>query len=315
MRLQLASFFGRFWNMEKAKPKTKDQISNLRSKTKKQNAESKTSKKSDKDKMRVVKAVPNKPKKEPKVVKPEKLPEFNIPTPEEMLEAGLHFGHQIRRWHPSMEPYIYSKQNNIHVLDLFKTQEKLKQACEFLYQVAKKGEPIVFIGTKKQAQELIKEKATAAKAMYVTNRWLGGTLTNFSVIKKNIDKLKDLIKKMETGEFNHYTKKERLLIDREIARLENNVGGIVGLNKVPSAVFIVDVKREKTAYREAARLGLPIVALSDTNNDISGVTYPIPGNDDALKSISLVVSVIADAVEKGYKECDRDIKDQNSKLK
>ncbi len=251
---------------------------------------------------RVVKSRSADFRKVTKVTKVEKSLKFDIPTPEEMLEAGLHFGHQVRRWHPSMEPYIYGKKSNVHIIDLFKTEEKLKKAAEFLYDVAKGKGPILFVGTKKQAQNLIMEEAARCGALYVSVKWVGGTLTNFKEIRKNIDKLKDLGRKLKSGEFDNRTKKERLLIEREIARLDRLFSGVISMTKLPGAIFIVDLKREKTACREALRTHIPIVSLSDTNNDISGVAYPIPGNDDALKSIKVIVKTLADAVEMGYKE-------------
>ncbi|MBU1017173.1 30S ribosomal protein S2 [Patescibacteria group bacterium] len=231
-----------------------------------------------------------------------KKPKLSIPTPEEMLEAGVHFGHQVRRWHPSMALYIFGKKSNIHIMDLFITEQKLQEACEFLYQTAKEGKPILFVGTKRQAQDIIKDAAGKSGAFCMSNRWIGGTLTNFSEIKKNIVRLKDLIRQRKEGAFSHYTKKEQLLLDREIKKLEFMVGGIFDMKEVPAAVFIVDVKKEKTAYREAVRTGVKIVSLSDTNNDISNVDYPIPGNDDAINAISLIVKTVASAVELGYNE-------------
>jgi len=261
----------------------------------------------------------SKPKEIPakkETVKKEAEPKLVIPTPEEMLEAGVHFGHQVKRWNPTMAPFIYGKKSNIHILDLFKTEQRLREACEFLYKTAVAGETIIFIGTKRQAQVVLKESAEKSGALYMTNRWLGGTLTNFVEIKKNIEKLKDLSRQKKEGELDHYTKKEQLLIDREIRRLTFMVGGIISMKKLPAAVFIVDVKKEKTAYREAVRTGVKIVSLSDTNNDISKVDYPIPGNDDAMKAISLIVKTVAGAVELGYNQYERDsIKGQMSKGK
>ncbi len=210
-------------------------------------------------------------------------------------------GHQLRRWHPNMEPYIFAAKKNIHIVDLEKTDEGLKAATEFLYETAKRGEQIIFVGTKKQAQEIVEIEAKRCGALYVTERWLGGTLTNFSVIKKNSDKLVKLLKQREEGELAKYTKKEQLLIDREIEKLQRFVGGIVTLKGAPSAIFVVDVKREKTAVREAARLETKVVGLVDTNSDPSDVDFVIPGNDDAIKAIAIIVKTVADCVETGYK--------------
>jgi len=241
---------------------------------------------------------------------------FRIPTPEKMLEAGVHFGHQVRRWNPTMSPFIFGKNRNIHIIDLFITERKLREACEFLQKTAKAGEGILFVGTKRQAQELVKTAAEECGALYMSNRWIGGVLTNFSEVKKNIERLKELTRKKEEKELLRYTKKEQLLIDREIQRLNFMVGGIAKMKKLPAAIFIVDVKKEKTAYREAVRTGVKIVSLSDTNNDVSKVDYPIPGNDDAMKSIALIVKTIASSVKMGYKEeVNHGLKVKGQKLK
>ena len=227
---------------------------------------------------------------------------YKTPTIKELINAGVHFGHQVKRWNPKMEPYIYTTRKNIHVIDLETTEELLKEAADFLYEIASKGEKIVFVGTKKQARDIIKIEAKRSGAMYVTERWLGGTVTNFGVIKKNnINKLIDLKKKREQGELDMYTKKERLMIDREIEKLEKFVGGLTNLRKIPEAIFVVDSRREKTAVREAAVAKIPVVALIDTNSDPTGIAYPIPGNDDAIKSIACIVKCLSDAIEQGYK--------------
>lgn len=225
---------------------------------------------------------------------------LNIPSPEEMLDSGVHLGHQARRWNPSMAPFIYLKKDDIHVIDLFKTYELLESACEFLFNVAASGGRIIFVGTKRQVSGIIKSEAGRSGGMYVNDRWLGGTLTNFKQIKKSIDMLSDLKNKLSGGEFDHYTKKERLEVSRKISKLEKSVGGISNLNEMPEALFVVDVKREKTAVREAKRVGMPVVALTDTNSDPTGIKYIIPGNDDSVKSLVLIIRTIADAVEKGY---------------
>jgi len=232
----------------------------------------------------------------------EKKPKLNIPTPKDMLDAGVHLGHQARRWSPKMSPYIFDKRRGVHVIDLFITEKKLKEACEFLYEVAQKGGKIIFVGTKRQVSDIIKSEAERSSGLFVEDRWLGGTLTNYKQIKKSIDMLATLKKKLESGEFDHYTKKERLEIERKIKKLNRSVGGIANLSKTPEALFIVDAKREKTAVREARRLGIPIVALTDTNTDPEGIDYVIPGNDDSIKSLILMVGTVADAIEKGYKE-------------
>lgn len=204
-----------------------------------------------------------------------------------------------------MEPYIYSVKKNIHIIDLEKTEDLLKKACDFLYGTAKNGGQIIFVGTKKQAREIVEIEAKRCGAFFVVERWLGGTITNYRVIKKNVDKLVELKRKREAGELEKYTKKERLLIDREIEKLEKFVGGIVGLRGIPQILFIVDPRREKTAAHEAKRAGVPIVSLIDTNSDPSGILHLIPGNDDAIKSIAIIVKTVADAVEEGYKDFEK----------
>ncbi len=224
------------------------------------------------------------------------------PKIEELFDAGVHIGHQARRWHPKMEQYLYSSENKVHVFDLEQTEKLLKEACEYLYETAKKGLQVIFVGTKRQASETVKEAAKKSGALYVTERWLGGTITNFRMIKKNMEKLVSLIKKREEGSLHIYTKKERLLIDREIEKLEKYVGGLVSLRGTPSAIVVVDPKKEKTSVREALRSKIGVVALIDSNSDPSNITYPVPGNDDAIKSITLIMAAFGDAVEKGYKE-------------
>jgi len=228
---------------------------------------------------------------------------YKTPKIEELIEAGVHFGHQTKSWNPNMLPYIYTTRKNIHVIDLEVTEKLLEKAADFLYETALKGGGIVFVGTKKQARDIIEIEAKRSGAMFVTERWLGGTITNFEVIRKNnIKKLIDLRKGREEGEFEMYTKKERLLIDREIEKLDTYVGGLIRLTKKPDALFVVDAKREKTAVREAKRAKIPVVALIDTNSDPKGIEYPIPGNDDAIKSIACIVKSLADAIEQGYKD-------------
>jgi small subunit ribosomal protein S2 len=239
---------------------------------------------------------------------------YKTPKIEELIEAGVHFGHQIKSWNPNMMPYIYTTRKNIHVIDLEQTEVLIEKAADFLYEVAAKGGSIVFVGTKKQAREIIEIEAKRSGAMFVTERWLGGTITNFEVIRKNnIKKLIDLRKGREEGEFEMYTKKERLLIDREIEKLDTYVGGLTRLTRKPDALFVVDAKREKTAVREANRTKIPVVALIDTNSDPAGINYPIPGNDDAIKSIACVVKGLADAVEQGYKDYAEGVKEEEEK--
>jgi small subunit ribosomal protein S2 len=233
------------------------------------------------------------------------MSKVKTPKIEELLAAGVHFGHQVRRWYPKMEKYIYTVKKNIHIIDLEQTEANLKEAVEFLYETAKNGGQVILVGTKKQARDIIEIEAKRSGALFVTERWIGGTVTNFKVIKKNIDKLLSLIKRKEAGELEKYTKKERLLMDREIEKLQRYVGGIVSLKGVPSAVVVIDTKREKTAIREANSFKIPVVALVDTNSDPSGVKYVIPGNDDAIKSIALILQTLGTAIEEGYKEFER----------
>lgn len=225
---------------------------------------------------------------------------YNTPNMEELLDAGVHFGHQVKRWHPGMEKYIFAQRMGIHVIDLEQTETLLKKACDKLYKLASEGGHIVFVGTKRQANTIVKAEAERSGAFYVNERWLGGTITNFPVISKNIKKLVNLKNRKQQGEFERYTKKERLLLDRQIEKLERLIGGIVGLRGKPAAIFIVDARREKTAIREANASNVPVIALLDTNTDPSGVDYVIPGNDDAIRSIALVVKSISDSIQAGY---------------
>jgi len=228
------------------------------------------------------------------------MSDYQIPSTKEMLEAGLHFGHQSRRWNPQMEQYIFNKTSNTHVIDLEKTYAGLENACDYLYTLAKQGKSIIFVGTKKQASAIIKEEAKRSGAMYITERWLGGTITNFRQIKGNIAKLIDLELGLKEGRFKNYTKKERLDIEREIAKLELMVGGIRNLKKVPDAIVVIDIRKEKTVISESARFNVPVIALVDTNSNPKGIDYVIPGNDDSIRSIRLVTKTLADAVEAGY---------------
>lgn len=219
----------------------------------------------------------------------------NIPSMQELLEAGVHFGHQVRRWNPKMQPFIFGARDNVHVVDLAKTVERLEEACEFVKKLGEAGGILVFAGSKKQARPIIVEEANRAGAMYIAERWIGGLLTNFEQTSRNLKKLRDLKTKKEAGEFKTRTKKEQLLIDREIAKLERFYGGVENLQKMPDALFVIDVRREENACREAVRKGVPVVAICDTNADVNLVTYPIPGNDDAIKAIKIITETVADA--------------------
>jgi len=219
----------------------------------------------------------------------------------DLLEAGCHFGHQVTRWNPKMKPYIFDARDNVHIFDLVKTKEGLEAAYAFVKDLASQGGKIVLVGTKRQAKDIIREAAIKIGMPYVCERWVGGTITNWEVIKKNIDKLKDLKTKKQAGEFNNYTKKENLLIDREIGRLEQMYGGIADLEKLPEAIFVIDVKKEFGAVKEATERGVKIIGVVDTNSDPSLIDYVIPANDDATKSIELIVNYIAQAIEEGKK--------------
>lgn len=224
---------------------------------------------------------------------------YTIPSLEELLEAGVHFGHRVRRWNPRMGPYIHTTKSGSHVFDLAQTRERLTEAAEFLEGVADTGGRIIFVGTKKQARAIIRQEAARCGAMFVTERWLGGTLTNFDSIRSKITRLGELEEGLERGKFDRYTKKERLDLEKERAKLERIVGGLQGVKSIPDAVVVVDIKKEKTCVRECLRMGVPTIALVDTNSDPRGIRYTIPGNDDAIKSIALVIKVLADAVEAG----------------
>ncbi len=229
------------------------------------------------------------------------MAKVKLPKIEELFNAGVHFGHQVRRWDPNMEPFIFAVRSGIHVIDLDQTHKLLKEAADALEEVAKTGGQIIFVGTKKQAKDIVALEAARCGALYVNERWLGGTITNYPVIKKNIDKLLGYLKRREEGDFEKYTKKERLLLDREIDKLQRDVGGITSLQGSPAAVFVVDGKRERTAIKEAKKSGIPVFGLIDTNTNPNTIDYAIPGNDDAIRSIALIMKVIADAVEEGYK--------------
>ena len=238
---------------------------------------------------------------------------YNIPTAEDLFAAGVHYGHTVKKWNPEMAKYIYIAKKGMHIIDLAKTIEGLEAACEFLYNIAKEGGEVIFVGTKKQAKEIIQKEAEVTGAKHVTERWLGGTLTNFSIIKKSVNKLLNHIKGKESGCFDKYTKKERLLIDREIEKLQRLVGGIVGLNGKPKALIIVDAKKEKTAIKEANVSKIPVIAVVDTNTDPRNVDYVIPGNDDAIRSIAVLMRAFSDALTLGYKEFEKKAEKADSK--
>ncbi len=220
-------------------------------------------------------------------------------TMRDLLEAGVHFGHQTNRWDPKMRPYIYGARNGVHIIDLSQTVRHLAVALDFIRSAASRGHAVLFVGTKRQAQETVREQAKRANQYFVVNRWLGGTLTNFQTIKKSIDRLKELEKMSRDGSYAKYTKKEVLRFERERERLENNVGGIADMGSLPGALFILDPKKEEIAVREAQKLGIPTVAVCDTNCNPHGIDYVIPGNDDAIRAIRLFTTAVADACLEG----------------
>jgi small subunit ribosomal protein S2 len=222
----------------------------------------------------------------------------------ELLEAGVHFGHQTKRWNPKMKRFIFDARNGIHIIDLSKSLGSLEQACEFLAKTVGKGGKILFVGTKKQAQEAIKESAKACGQMFVTERWLGGTLTNLQTIRRSLGRLREIEKMEADGSINHYVKQEQSAIRREAARLFKNLDGIRALDNKPAAMFVVDVKREHNAVAEARRLRIPIVALVDTNCDPDLVDYPIAGNDDAIRSVRLILHVVTQTIANAKSEYD-----------
>lgn len=231
-----------------------------------------------------------------------KSTEYTLPSLEELLEAGVHFGHQTRRWHPKISPYIYKEQNKIHIFDLLKTYQKLKEACDFLYLLASQGKTVCFVGTKKQAAEIIKSEAIRCGALFVSERWTGGMITNFDHVRNKMIRLKAIEQGLAPGgKFEHYTKKERLDLERDGLKLEQEVGGVRNMDKVPDALFVIDIKKELTAVLEARKKEVPIVALVDSNCDPTKIDYPIPGNDDAARSLTIITKAAADAVEAGYK--------------
>lgn len=227
-------------------------------------------------------------------------------TQEELLEAGVHFGHLTRKWNPKMAPYIFMEKNGIHLIDLNKTAHKLDEASSAIKNIVKSGRKILFVATKKQAKEIIETEASKVNMPFVTERWLGGMLTNFTTVRKSIKKLQTLDKMAQDGTYANINKKERLMIEREKIKLTRLLGGIADLNRLPAALFIVDVKREHIAVAEAQKLNIPTFALVDTNSDPTVVDFPIPANDDAAKSIALIAKVMTEAIAEGLAERKKD---------
>jgi small subunit ribosomal protein S2 len=223
-------------------------------------------------------------------------------TIKELLEAGVHFGHQTKRWNPKMKKFLFGERNGIYIIDLQKTLKKFQEAHVFARDLSARGESVLFVGTKKQAVDTIQEEATRAGMYFVNRRWLGGTLTNFQTITKSISRLKQLEDMQATGKFEAFSKKEVLRLGREMQKLNNALLGIKGMEQLPSAVFVIDPKKERIAVLEARRLGIPVVAVVDTNCDPDEVDFPIPGNDDAIRAIRLITSRLADAIIEGRGE-------------
>ena len=218
----------------------------------------------------------------------------------ELLEAGVHFGHQTRRWNPKMKPYIFGARNGIHIIDLQKTVRLFKIAYEFIVRTVSEGYPVLFVGTKKQGHDSIVEESERCGMFFIVNRWLGGTLTNFQTIKKSIKRMKDIERMKEDGSINRYTKKEVLKMEKELFKLERNLGGIKNMDELPGAIFVVDPKREKIAVKEGRKLGIPVIAIADSNCDPDEIDFILPGNDDAIRAIRLFCSKIADACIEGH---------------
>ena len=235
-------------------------------------------------------------------------------TMKELLEAGVHFGHETKRWDPKMKPYIFGARNGIYIIDLQKTVQLFKEAYQFIREVASRGEYILFVGTKKQAQETIAEQATRCGMFYVNHRWLGGMLTNFQTIKRSIDRLNQLEAMRNQEIYNLLPKKEILEMEKERARLERSLGGIKNMNRLPGAIFVVDPKKEKIAIREARKIGIPSVGIVDTNCDPDDVDYVVPGNDDAIRAIQLFTTKMADAVIEGKQIYEKQLQTEGAKV-
>jgi len=222
-----------------------------------------------------------------------------IPTLEELMKAGLHFGHHKSKWHPKMAQYIFTQKNKLHIVDLEKTQKQLEKACKFITQTVASGGTVLFLGTKKQAQKIVREAAQDCGAAFITERWLGGTLTNAHSVLGLVKKFRQMKRERDNGKLDRFTKREQLVHQRKIEKMEPLIGGFENLTKIPDAIFVIDVKNEKTAVVEANKMGVPVVALCDTNINPDRVDYVIPGNDDAIKSIKLIVETVAEAVKEG----------------
>jgi small subunit ribosomal protein S2 len=225
---------------------------------------------------------------------------------DQLLEAGVHFGHQTRRWNPKMKPFIFTERNGIHIIDLRKTLDRLKVAQQAVREVVLRGDRVLFVCTKKQLRGVVEQEAQRCGSFWVTERWLGGMLTNFQTIRQQIRRLKELERGAEENAFEFYTKKERLLLEREREKLEKYLGGVKDMGRIPGAIFLVDARRETIAVKEAAKLGIPVIAITDTNADPDLIDYPIPGNDDAIRSVTLIANAIADSIAVARREVPED---------
>ena len=227
---------------------------------------------------------------------------MQTPTFDQLLDATCHFGHLKRKWNPAMAPYIFMERNGIHIIDLYKTQAKLEEAAAALKNIAKSGKKVLFVATKKQAKQVVADRATSVGMPYVIERWPGGMLTNFPTIRKAVKKMASIDKMMKDGTFDNMSKRERLQVTRQRAKLEKNLGSIADLNRLPSAVFVVDVLKEHIAVKEANRLGIPVFGIVDTNSDPELVDFVIPANDDASKSIDIILATVCEAINEGIEE-------------
>lgn len=228
---------------------------------------------------------------------------MNIPTYEQLLDAGVHFGHLTRKWDPKMKPYIFMERNDIHIIDLNKTQVMLQEACEFVKQLARTGKKVLFVATKKQAKDIVAQEVSRCNMPYVTERWLGGMLTNYATVRKSIKKMNGLEKLMADEEnYNKLNKKERLMVARKKDKIAKVLSGVVDMARLPAAIFVVDIKKEHIAVQEAKKLGIPVIGMVDTNSNPKLIDYIIPANDDAAKSIHIITSTLVDAILEGYNE-------------
>jgi len=231
-------------------------------------------------------------------------------TYQDLLDAGVHFGHLTRKWNPKMAPYVFMEKNGIHIIDLNKTLVKLDEACSAIKQIVKSGRKVLFVATKKQAKDIVLEHAKAVNMPFVTERWLGGMLTNFATVRKSIKKMTNIDKFSKDGTYDNLSKKEKLMLQRERIKLESVLGGIADLNRLPAAIFLIDVKKEHIAVAEALKLNIPTFAMVDTNSDPTNIDFAIPANDDATKSISLITGIICKAIEEGLEERKREKDDE-----